>query len=179
MKKFLLIILVIMIATLLCACNDKKGGENSSSGEHSSEDNSQIETNESIESTKKENFYEKMVDTLEIGRPLSKEEVISLYGLDENYANSAYCMINKKEASYDEVFVTEGTEDNKELLGKLASRVEAIRRDPNNEDVKDIIKDAKNVCLKEFNGFVILIVSNRANELKDKLDNYILDNIEK
>ncbi len=176
MKKSLLLVLVLLALTLLlCAC-DKNKGENKSSGEKGSNNSSDVETQEMVNNTIQEMFYEKLVDTLGIGRPISKEQVIELYDLDKDFNNMVYCIINKQEDSYDEVFITEGAEDNKDLLIKLASRVEAIRRNPENADIKEKIADSKNVTIKEFRGYVILVVSNRSSELVDKLDKYILDN---
>ncbi len=178
MKNSLLIIsILIIISFLLCAC-DNNGDKKSSEGSNVGGEGTQTETVNTISETKLNDFYEKMVDELGIGRPLAQKDVIELYNLDENFENDIYCMINKNEGSYNEVFITQGLDNNEELLIKLATRVEAIRRDSENSDIKELIKDSKNVRLKEFRGFVILIVSNSAEELNDKLDRYILDNIE-
>ena len=163
-KKILLITIIVCILLCMTACKKKEQSESGRTTESGQTETSVVEN---------KNFIKEIKDKLKMDKELSIEDIKNKYEIDAKESFSEFiCLVNSKEDKYEEVLVgkLKNEKQLEEIQNYLARRVEAIRLEVKDEKIKSSLEQLSSVINQEEKGYVIMIVSENAQDLLNEIE---------
>ena len=113
---------------------------------------------------------------LKMKKEFSAEEINEEYGFEVKKLFTEYvCLSNSSGDDYEEVFIgkiKEGTQL-EEIQNHLAIRIETIRLNVKDDEVRSKLEQLSSVVNEEVQGYAIMIVSENAQEIRNEIESLL------